>query len=549
MLRSRTELVVLGRTISCENSDSFLRGKKMKKSNTSNDTSKNNKNKIYRNSAEPEKKYVQKQTKRRIMDLQDGDYFKGDVKILRKAQPGPVIFLISDGEGTIDAAIRESDFKEDEVVYISGPISERAGRLQLEIKTIEKSDFDFNTILDKKSEPARIEFSIKSNRYERMKPHFLRVAKKIRKAVMNNQPILIRHHNDSDGINSGLAIEQSIKGLMKKIGINHEYNLFRSPSRAPFYEKSDVFRDIVMSKRLINGHGQKNPLVMVLDNGSTPEDVFGMKTLKLMKYDVIVVDHHNPVILKDGKTAVCPYLLDHINPYMYGLDSQTSAGMMCYELGRMIYEEFDNPMMPAVAAISDRCNILETEEYIKNSGQTKAFLGKIGVAIDFMAYHMKFDPGKGLFEELYEKPELVNMINESVNEGSDSQLQSTMPYLRTQMINGVLFSHIDVEKYTLRFTYPTPGKVISMIHDKVAVGKGTVPVLTIGYLSDMIIIRATQPVLPVQKIIERLQKDLPEANVDGGGHECAGTIKFVPAHLSNIIERIKIMLKERRIEE
>jgi len=50
-------------------------------------------------------------------------------------------------------------------------------------------------------------------------------------------------------------------------------------------------------------------------------------------------------------------------------------------------------------------------------------------------------------------------------------------------------------------------------------------------------------VLPVQKIISNLQKDLPEANVDGGGHEMAGTIKFVPAHLTTIIEKIKDMLR------
>ena len=93
-------------------------------------------------------------------------------------------------------------------------------------------------------------------------------------------------------------------------------------------------------------------------------------------------------------------------------------------------------------------------------------------------------------------------------------------------------------------TYPTPGKVLGMIHDTVADGKEHMPVLTIGYLSDMIIITATKPVLPVQKIIEKLQKEIPQANVDGGGHEMAGTIKFVPAQLDIIIEKIKEELKK-----
>ena len=487
-----------------------------------------------------------------IDQLKSGDFFDNTVKIVRKAKPGPVIFLITDGHGNIDAVTKESEFNEEDIVRVIGPVSERAGRLQIEISRIEKSNEDFikkyEKIIDEKSMPKRIGFSIESKRYELMKKRFLEIAKRIRKAVFENQPIIIRHHNDSDGISAGLSIEMALKNVMERSGINHEYNLYRSPSKAPYYETGDVFRDIVMSNRLTNGHGQKKPLIIMLDNGSTPEDLFGFKTLKILEHEAIVIDHHNPVIIKDGKTTVCPYISYHLNPYLFGLDSQTSAGMMAYELARFIDEEFNNPIIPAVAAISDRCVIPETDSYIKNSGLSKDELTRIGIAIDFIAYHMKFDPGKGLFEELYKRPEFVEIINAEVKEGVETQLQSTLPYLKTQDVSGIIFSHIDLEKYTLRFTYPTPGKVLGMIHDTVAEGKEHMPVITIGYLSDMIIIRATKPVLPIQKIIEILQKDIPQANVDGGGHEMAGTIKFVPAHLDTIIEKIKEELKKIRFD-
>ena len=60
----------------------------------------------------------------------------------------------------------------------------------------------------------------------------------------------------------------------------------------------------------------------------------------------------------------------------------------------------------------------------------------------------------------------------------------------------------------------------------------------------MIILRATKPVLPIAKIIKKLKKDLPNANVDGGGHEMAGAIKFVSAHLTEILENFKNQIKE-----
>ncbi len=481
---------------------------------------------------------------KKISELKPGDFFDGIVKITRKAKPGPVIFNVTDIYGTIDAVTKDSDFDVDDIVQLEGPVSERAGRLQIEILQMRKAVKDFSKVIDEVSLPKRTTFSIPSARFEKMKPRFIELATKIRRAIVSNQPIIIRHHNDSDGIGAGLCLEESIEGFMKRIGINPEYNLYRSPSKAPFYETTDVFRDLTMSKRLTETHGQQKPLIIVTDNGSTPEDQLGFQMLQLTGHEAIVIDHHNPVIIKDGKTTVCSYLIAHLNPYLFGLDSQTCAGMLCYELGRMIDEEFDNVIIPAVAAISDRSEIPERDAYIQKTGKNIEDLKKIGVAVDFTSYHMKFDAGHGLFEELYTNQPLVQLINTEVTAGVETQLQSTMPYLRTQDINGITFSYIDLEKYTLRFTYPTPGKVLGMIHDTVAEGKEHLPVLTLGLVSDMIIVRATKPILPVQRIIEIVKKRLPEANVDGGGHEMAGTIKFVQAHRDAIVEIIKEELKK-----
>lgn len=479
-----------------------------------------------------------------IIDLKDGDYFQGFVKIMGRAVPGPVIFTVSDGYGSVDAVIKESEFQVDDIVELEGKAGERAGRLQVEIDRITRSNKDFSEVINENSKPVRTEFSIKSERFEKLKYLFLKISQRIRKAILENQPIMIRHHADSDGINAGLAIEHSCRGLMSKIGINPDYNLYRSPSKAPYYEISDVFRDVVLNKRIIESHGHKKPLIIVLDNGSTPEDVFGVKTLKSLGFEIIVIDHHNPVIIENKKTAVDPYISLHLNPYIEGLNSEICAAMLAYELGRMIFEEYENRLLPAVAAISDRSKGKEVEDYIKNSGEDKKFLEKIGTAIDFISYNLKYDAGKGLYEELYANKELVEGIIEEVKKGFETQLQSTLPYLRTQDIEGVIFSYIDLEKYTMRFKFPAPGRVVGMIHDTISAEKEHIPHITIGHLSDMIILRATKPVLPVAKIIKRLQKDIPNAHAEGGGHEMAGAIKFVPAHLIDIIENLKKQIKE-----
>ncbi|MDP2821001.1 MAG: hypothetical protein Q8O39_02265 [bacterium] len=480
--------------------------------------------------------------KSNVMGLSEGDYFKGFGKIIRRSVPGPVIFIVSDGYGCIEAVIKDSDFKEGDVVELSGEVRERAGKIQIEIEKIFPAQKDFGLLFEKNSEPVRVDFSIKSQRLEKLKPYFIKIAKRIRRALLENQPILIRHHSDADGIIAGLAIEQSSKKFIKKIGLDPEYVVYRSPSKAPFYEISDVFRDVILSERL-RQFEQKKPLIIVLDNGSTPEDVLGLKTLFSLGFEVIVVDHHNPIVIENKKTLVDEYLSLHLNPYKEGLDSQTCAGMLAYELARFICEDYESKTFPAVAGISDRCLIEETDEYIKNSGESRVFLEKIGIAIDFISYHIRFNPGKGLFEELFQNNEFVETINEEVRKGFETQLQSTMPYLRTKEIEGVVFSYIDLEKYTVRFKYPAPGKVTGAIHDILATEKETLPLITLGCLTDMIIIRATKPILPVSEIIKTLKKDLPQANIDGGGHDCAGSIKFVSAHFTEVLENIKNQVK------
>lgn len=483
-------------------------------------------------------------------DAKSGDYFEGIVKIIRKAVPGPVVFSVSDGYLQVDAVAKESTFEADDIVKLRGKVSDRGGKLQIEIDTMDKVEQDFNKILERMSQPVDRPLSIKSARLEKMKPRMMDIAKRIRRAVMDGEAIIIRHHSDTDGISSGLALEHAIEMLMKKTGVNPQYNLYRSVSKPPFYNISDMLHDVSLAKRIVNQFGQKKPLFIITDNGSTPEDAFSHKTLHDLGYDVIVIDHHNPVdMFNDNTTSVCKYLNLHLNPYMFGLDSETCAGMLCYEVARLIDKEYEEPLIPAVSGIADRSSIPELDEYIKNTGEDKEYLSKVGVAVDYTSYNMRYANGEGLYEEIYENPTMVEMMSEKVGEGMETQLQSTLPYVKTHEINNIIFSHVDLEKYTVRFTYPTAGKVIGMIHDKIAEEKPMHAVLSIGHLSDMLIVRATKPVLPVDKIIKTLQKKYPHANVDGGGHECAGAIKFVSAHRELMIEEVKNMLKELPVYE
>ena len=61
--------------------------------------------------------------------------------------------------------------------------------------------------LNKKAEPQHVDFLVESDILNRLKPKMREAAQKIRRAILDGRTILLRHHNDADGICSGVAME------------------------------------------------------------------------------------------------------------------------------------------------------------------------------------------------------------------------------------------------------------------------------------------------------------------------------------------------------
>ena len=485
-----------------------------------------------------------KKNKTNISDVKPGMYFSNTVKIVRKIVPGPTIFVVTDGYGYIDAVTKQSSYDAGDIVEINGKVGDRNGQLRIELDTIKKSEMNFDEIIDEKSKVPNRTLSISTPNMLSLEPKIREIAQKIRKAILLNQPIFIRHHADADGITSGLAIDHATRALMKKIGINPSFNLYRSPSKAPYYETTDLFKDLVLTKRLTNEKNQEKPLFLILDNGSTPEDTFALKSLHTLGYDVIVIDHHNPVEFEGDKSSVCPYLIGHLNPYLHGFDSNISAGMLCYEVARFINGEYDEPILPAVSALGDRCEGDEVEPYIKNAGIPLAELDKIPSDMDYLAYHFKFDSGKGVYEELLGDNEFKDIIYDKMTSEIEKQLGRTRPHRISETLGNTILNTIDIENYSSKFNYPPAGKTTGMLHDEVVKANEDKNVITIGFFSDMMIFRETVALVPVPKFMEEMHTKFPQGNVEGGGHDCAGTIKFNKEYFEKILKEVKLKINE-----
>ena len=61
--------------------------------------------------------------------------------------------------------------------------------------------------------------------------------------------------------------------------------------------------------------GQRMPLIVLMDNGSTEEDIEAYRYTQVYGLDLLVVDHHHP------DATVDPFLKGHVNPYRAGATS------------------------------------------------------------------------------------------------------------------------------------------------------------------------------------------------------------------------------------
>jgi RecJ-like exonuclease len=485
---------------------------------------------------------------------------------------GPTIFTITDETSTTWAAAFDEPgvrvyphINTGDIVEVLGEVNLHGGKIQIESESIDaltgQDSVEMRRLIDEaideRAEPEETEFLIESETLNKLRPMMHNAAKAIRRAILDGRSILVRHHADADGICAGVAIEKAVVPLLKEANNNSdaEWHYFkRAPSKAPFYEFEDVVKDLSFALEDVERHGQKLPLIVLLDNGSTEEDILALLKVKIYDIEVVVADHHFPGEVVDGRVAVDDYVDVHVNPYLVGGDSNITAGALAVELANMINPEVTDRLvhLPGIAAVGDHASSAEADKYIEmaaTKGYDREDLEKIASCVDFEAFYLRFMNGRGIIDTILglgnqeKHSKLIEALYNELNKRVDTQLRAALPNLKSQTLpNGVIFNVLDVEKYAHKFTFPAPGKTCGYVHDSVVQANGEeTPIITLANGPDFSVIRATDAVnemfgFNLNQIVSKLAIEIPEAGIDGGGHECAGSLKYVEGLSKKVLE-------------
>ncbi|MEZ3114548.1 DHH family phosphoesterase [Halobaculum sp. MBLA0147] len=509
-------------------------------------------------------------------DLRVGETvtIRGEV-VQIKQTGGPTLLHVADETGIAacaafaGAGVRAyPDVAVDDVVRIRGEAESHGDTVQIEIDDL--------TILDgeaaadarseiaaeraERAEPADVSPLVEWEAFEELHDELVEVARLLRETVLEGRPIRIRHHADGDGMCAAIPVQQALEAFLAEVHGTEDaarHRLKRLPSKAPFYEMEDVTRDLNFALEGQARHGQKLPFLLMLDNGSTEEDVPAYKNLAHYDVPIAVVDHHHP-----DPEAVDPLLDAHVNPYLHGLDYAVTTGMMCVELARLIHPGITDDLrhVPAVAGLSDRSDAAAMDDYLDlaaEEGYDREDLTAVGEALDYAAHWLRYKDGEVVVSDALNvgcddearHEELVEFLSTRAERDVAEQLDAVRPHVESERLDsGVRFHRVDLERFAHRFTYPAPGKTTGELHDEL-VREHQEPVITVGYGPDFAVLRSDGVRLDIPQMVSELNEELPGAGVSGGGHLVVGSIKFVKGRREQVIDALVEKMGDAALDE
>ncbi|MCB9361936.1 hypothetical protein H6504_00735 [Candidatus Woesearchaeota archaeon] len=436
---------------------------------------------------------------------------------------------MTDGKTTHVVVAKRESFVPGDVIHITGKIKNRKGNIEIVATTIEKLNIKFEEITMNNEHTWQVPSEI----YNRLQERFFKANDMIADALTNNRLIVLRYHNDTDGILSAVQLEKAIGAQAHKLGLRR-HSCVRQLCKAPFYDLTDALKDIGLNERM----GRGAPLIIIMDNGSTPQDLMGIRIAKSNHSKLVIVDHHKPEMVNEQRSTICDEVDVHINPHLVGGSSQICTGMLAHELANIIHPGIGLQELPAIAAIADKSEGPEVDAYTAKVQMDREQGMRYANCIDYIAFQLRTDSGKGVFEKVWSSDAFFSIISGHVSELIKNRKDECKDHLRVIRDDDIKVRMIDLEDKTGPDRFPQPGRTVGLLHDTFSDEKR----VTVGVVPGTIIIRESMPVKPLSMVIARLKESFP--TIEGGGHEVAGSIKYPVKEKDAILKKLEEILCE-----
>jgi len=446
-----------------------------------------------------------------------------------------IIYTVFDESGEIEV-VSDYEAKRGEILDIEGKTRARGNVLQIyaiNVKTLsgeeaERIDQEIEAALEKQSNPLHSEFLIKDRHMEEMGPDIERAARIIRKAVFEMRPILIRHHNDCDGITGALLVKKAISELMDKENFDQEAKkklLYTNQNNSAIYETIDALRDINIF-RSIDSDGR--PLIILIDFSSNSNSIDSLSLLRGANFEIILIDHHPP------DADIGSYVDCFISTWARSGDSNYPAGLLAGEVAKKIYK-INADEIQTLSLIGDKSRLIGAEKENKE-------LKKKALVLDFLGTYSKFPNTLEFYESVFYNQKIVDSLYKQATSKIEASKKIAMEYVKIKDLeNGFKLCLARLDRAVKKGEFPGKGKLTSEIHDEFKL-KVDAPLVTIGYGGSSINFRANRKAkengFDANRLITNLRNELKNAIASGGGHDVAAGLKVNKGFGKIVLEEI-----------
>ena len=429
----------------------------------------------------------------------------------RKKHRGQFSYLVTDGEGELE--FESGKFMQiGSELSISGTVERQYGFLQIIKPEVEPAEGIYAEILAKVEagiNAKEVPFLASGEVMDKLRPEIMLCAKKLLAAKRMGRHILMRFHNDADGITGALAITKILGKTY-----THQQN-------SANYTVYDSMRDIGGLQ------SEKNPLVILLDFACGADSAEGLKLLRASGAEIVIIDHHP----NEGHAEENSSLL--INPWRISSSESASsyvAGYLSVEVARACGEEGVEPLA-SIACAGDKSKLLPVSE--------KDIEGAI--VLDYMATYSGFGNKLDFYKNAIENKELYASVLVQAREALDRITDEVKANMKKRFEGPVSVYTIDTERVKSK-EFPGKGKITTRGFELV---EGPAVVLGVwkNGLSFRINDGAIEKGVEANKIIASLKEEMPDFILGGGGHARAASLKiregFVDSVVEKIIEKVK----------
>jgi len=379
---------------------------------------------------------------------------------------------------------------------------------------IKRTKWDIDKYIDRN---CRIEkqLFIRDKILNSLVSYFEDAARKIKKAIFLHRPIIVRFHNDTDGLCSALA-------LYFTIGSARNVKFFINTY--PYYRNIDCTMDIDSINHLDAEY--LNPLFIACDFGANEESIPQYKKLKKAGFEIIIIDHHPPH--KDIKTIVDAF----VSPYLVGGDSNYVTGLLATEVAHFI-AHVDLYNLHLIALTGDRSRWALFRPSVQSN--------KIALAIEYLLQTSRQKYTINELAKSFLDKEFIDLLATEAREKIDSVLKRLKAKTKRKQFNNVTIFMFSTDAMFKEGEYPGRGDMASMISDELA-EKINTPAITIGHGEHSINLRLNTAAIDkgfdLRYYIAKVKEALPYAIEAGGGHAGAASIRAKKGHGKRVLEQL-----------